>query len=157
MLYIDRGSNMPIYQQIYEQMKRDIISGNLPVESRVISTRVLASELQVGRNSVENAYDQLRLEGYITSIPGSGYIVNKLEFDLIQESPKEQRQSKLLTEHLAVLPDKSNTAFNMASLMKPIFQRSSGGRMWQTFWMNRWHIQCTVAEMGKVILSCASR
>lgn len=31
MLYIDRGSNIPIYQQIYEQMKRDIISGNLPV------------------------------------------------------------------------------------------------------------------------------
>ncbi|AUM94538.1 MULTISPECIES: MocR-like pyridoxine biosynthesis transcription factor PdxR [Clostridium] len=132
MLYIDRGSNIPIYQQIYEQMKRDIISGNLPVESRVISTRVLASELHVGRNSVENAYDQLRLEGYITSIPGSGYIVNKLEFDLIQESPKEQRQSKLLTEHLAVLPDKIKYSFQYGELDETNFPK----KLWRTYVAN---------------------
>ncbi|MEL5898147.1 PLP-dependent aminotransferase family protein, partial [Clostridium sporogenes] len=129
MLYIDRGSNIPIYQQIYEQMKRDIISGNLPVESRIISTRVLASELQVGRNSVENAYDQLRLEGYLTSIPGSGYIVNKLEFDLIQESPKEQRQSKLLREHLAALPDKIKYSFQYGELDETNFPK----KLWRTY------------------------
>lgn len=78
MLYIDRESKIPIYVQIYEHIKRDILSGNMPAESRILSTRVLANELHVGRNSVENPYDQLKLEGYI---------VNMLEFEWIQELP----------------------------------------------------------------------
>ena len=93
MLYIDRDSKTPIYQQIYEQLKRDILTGNIPVNARIISTRALARELQVGRNSVENAYDQLRLEGYITSKPGAGYIVNKLEFDLMEKPAETYRQN----------------------------------------------------------------
>ena len=76
MLKIERGNGFPIYQQIYEQIKADILSGNLPKGFRITSTRTLASELQVGRNSVESAYDQLVLEGYITAVPGSGYTVN---------------------------------------------------------------------------------
>lgn len=39
MLYIDRESKIPIYVQIYEHIKRDILSGNMPVESRISSTR----------------------------------------------------------------------------------------------------------------------
>lgn len=87
MFNIQRDNNVPIYQQIYEQIKYDILLGNLPEGSRLNSIRVLASEIQVSRNSVENAYGQLVLEGYITSSPGSGYIVNKLEFYLNQEIP----------------------------------------------------------------------
>lgn len=91
MLKIERSSGVPIYQQIYEQIKADILSGNLPEGFRMTSTRMLANELRVGRNSVESAYDQLVLEGYIAAIPGSGYTVNRMEFDLYQESPWKER------------------------------------------------------------------
>lgn len=82
MLYINRKSRLPIYQQIYDQLKKDILNGSLPTGSQATSTRALAKELQVGRNSIESAYDQLVLEGYFSSVPGSGYFVNSLQFDL---------------------------------------------------------------------------
>ena len=91
MLKIERGSGVPIYQQIYKQIKADILSGNLPDSFRITSTRMLAKELRVGRNSVESAYEKLVLEGYIAAIPGSGYTVNRMEFDLYQESPWKER------------------------------------------------------------------
>ena len=52
MLYIDSECKIPFYMQIYEHIKRDILSGNMPVETRIPSTRALANELHVGRNSV---------------------------------------------------------------------------------------------------------
>lgn len=98
MLTINRESGTPIYQQIYEQLKCDILANQLPVGARITSTRALAAELQIGRNSVENAYDQLALEGYIKSIPGSGYIVNNLEFNLIPNEVGENIFSQTFTE-----------------------------------------------------------
>lgn len=92
MLKIERNSGIPIYQQIYEQIKADILSGNLPEGFRMTSTRMLADELRVGRNSVESAYDQLVLEGYMSAVPGSGYTVNRMEFDLYQEPPQAERR-----------------------------------------------------------------
>lgn len=82
MLQVDHNSRQPVYQQIYEQIKHDILMGKLPVGTRITSTRVLAKELQIGRNTVENAYAQLVLEGYLTNVPSSGYLVNNLQFDL---------------------------------------------------------------------------
>jgi len=88
MLQVDHRKSQPVYQQIYEQIKHDIITGKLTVGTRITSTRVLAKELQVGRNTVENAYDQLVLEGYIASVPSSGYVVNNMQFYLNQKSEK---------------------------------------------------------------------
>ena len=82
MLQVDHNSRQPIYQQIYEQIKHDILMGKLSVGTKIASTRALAKELQVGRNTVENAYAQLVLEGYLTNVPSSGYVVNNLQFDL---------------------------------------------------------------------------
>lgn len=107
MLKINRKSKLPIYQQIYEQIKNDILSGNIPEGSRITSTRALANELQVGRNSVENAYTQLVLEGYITSIRGSGYLANKLELDLYTDSIQEKSQVKRTSSNQL---DKQSTA-----------------------------------------------
>lgn len=94
MLYICHESRQPIYQQIYEQIKHDILMGKLPVGTRITSTRALARELQIGRNTVENAYAQLVLEGYITSVAGSGYVVNDLQFYLNQKAMERSTTSE---------------------------------------------------------------
>lgn len=86
MLHIEHESQKPIYQQIYEQIKHDILMGNLSIGTRITSTRALARELKIGRNTVENAYAQLVLEGYITSVASSGYVVNNLQFNLNQKA-----------------------------------------------------------------------
>lgn len=79
MITVSRKGSIPIYQQIYEQIRNSILSGSMPENFRLPSIRALAGELRVARNTVESAYGQLVLEGYITSVPGSGCVVNKID------------------------------------------------------------------------------
>lgn len=88
MLHLDPNAKSPFYRQIYEQIKRDILSGLLPGGTRLTSTRTLAKDLQAGRNTVENAYAQLVLEGYVAALPGSGYVVTSLRPDLRADAPE---------------------------------------------------------------------
>lgn len=73
MIVIDNESKVTFYQQIYEQIKEQIISGQIPEGSKLPSTRMLSATLNVSRNTVESAYLQLSSEGYIASKPGSGF------------------------------------------------------------------------------------
>lgn len=75
MIYIDRESRMPLYEQIYQSIKDDILSGRLAGGDKLPATRRLSQDLVVGRNTVENAYQQLLIEGYVTARVGSGYTV----------------------------------------------------------------------------------
>ena len=75
MILLNTDENVPLYQQLYEQIKQRIISGEYREGTRLTSTRKLATELCVGRNTVESAYDQLCAEGYVTSWQGSGFRV----------------------------------------------------------------------------------
>lgn len=134
MIHIDRNSNIPIYHQIYNQIKKDILSGNLSENIRITSIRALASELKVGQNSVKNAYDQLVLEGYITGIPGSCYIVNKIDFDFNQEIsiPKKQITKNISTEHLINSETKVQFDFQYGE----IETRNFPDRLWQKYLIN---------------------
>lgn len=78
MIYLNREKNTPLYEQIYQSFKEDILTGRLPGGARLPATRRLAIDLVVGRNTVENAYQQLLVEGYVSSKVGSGYVVNAL-------------------------------------------------------------------------------
>ncbi|WP_085832011.1 PLP-dependent aminotransferase family protein [Clostridium merdae] len=97
MLQINPASAQPIYQQIYEQIRADILNGSLVEGKRITSTRALAKELQIGRNTVESAYAQLVLEGYLTNQPSSGYVVNSLQFNLNQRVELPRRQQNAVT------------------------------------------------------------
>jgi GntR family transcriptional regulator/MocR family aminotransferase len=61
----------PLHLQIARQIKSAVLSGKLPPQSRVPSSRVLAGELGVSRNTVVTALEQLKAEGYLESTPGS--------------------------------------------------------------------------------------
>ena len=65
----------PVYQQIYRALRRAILSGALPPHTRLSSTRGLAQETGVSRNTVVIAYEQLLAEGYIVGQLGSGTFV----------------------------------------------------------------------------------
>lgn len=79
MIVIDNELGMPIYMQIYEQIKKQIITKEISGGSKLPSIRTLSTTLNVSRNTVETAYQQLGSEGYIVSKPGSGYISLELE------------------------------------------------------------------------------
>ena len=79
MIHLDRKKgSLPLYQQIYQQIKSDILLGYLSPNERILGTRTLAKMLGVSRNTVDRAYMQLTLEGYIGSRQNAGFYVLKL-------------------------------------------------------------------------------
>lgn len=66
---------VPLYQQLYSHLREAILAGRLPSGMKLPSTRALAEELRVARNTVLAAYHQLTDEGYIESVEGSGTFV----------------------------------------------------------------------------------
>lgn len=72
---LDRGLKISLYEQIYEGIKRDILSGRLRAGEKLTSKRRLAEQLGVSLITVENAYAQLIAEGYVRSAEKSGYFV----------------------------------------------------------------------------------
>ena len=67
--------DVPLYQQLYGHLRKAILAGRLSKGMKLPSTRALAEELRVSRNTVLTAYDQLTAEGYIESVEGSGTFV----------------------------------------------------------------------------------
>lgn len=72
---LDKKSGVSLYQQIYEDIRGDILSGRLSEGEKLPSKRALAERLRVSLVTVENAYAQLSDEGYITARERSGYYV----------------------------------------------------------------------------------
>jgi 2-aminoadipate transaminase len=72
---IARDSKMPIYMQIFEQVRRQILSGELLPGYRLPSERKLANSLGVNRTTVLNAYSELKAEGFIGAKVGDGTVV----------------------------------------------------------------------------------
>ena len=75
MIPLDTGSKKPLYEQIYDYIRRNITDGKISRGEKLPSTRLLAGNLQISRSTVESAYEQLLSEGYIESKRGSGYYV----------------------------------------------------------------------------------
>lgn len=78
MLHIDKNSKTPVYEQIYEHFSHEILQGILISGDVLPATRKLAKDLGISRNTVDRAYQQLKIEGYISSTVGSGFTVNDI-------------------------------------------------------------------------------
>ncbi|MBI2331820.1 MAG: PLP-dependent aminotransferase family protein [Chloroflexi bacterium] len=72
---LDHKSNIPLYQQIESYLRKSILSGTLPAETRLPASRQLARDLGVNRTTVENAYSVLEADGLVFSRMGSGTYV----------------------------------------------------------------------------------
>lgn len=70
------GSRLPLYQQLYERIREAILSGALTPGTKLPSTRTLASDLNLSRNTVEVAFMQLEAEGFLIRQVGAGTYVS---------------------------------------------------------------------------------
>ncbi len=73
----DKGKDS-LYEYLYKQIKNDILSYKLSPKEKLPSKRALAKHLNISTITVENAYNQLSAEGYIYSVPKSGFYVNDI-------------------------------------------------------------------------------
>ena len=92
---IDNASDRPVYQQIIDQVKRDIALGRLVQDDKLPTVRQLAGQLAINPNTIGKAYRQLEQEGIIVTKAGAGAFVANLDSNLSRSVRK-----KLVSEEL---------------------------------------------------------
>lgn len=91
----------PLYRQIYEAIRRAILSGDFAPGRKLSSSRALAAELGVSRITVVNAYEQLFAEGYLEGKTGAGtFVAAELPDDLLQTAAQKSPDPAMLSEPL---------------------------------------------------------
>lgn len=78
-IHLQSKSKMPLYEQIYRYIKREIQEGRIASGEKLPSTRALCRHLEVSRSTVEMAYEQLLSEGYIEACACRGYYAARLD------------------------------------------------------------------------------
>jgi GntR family transcriptional regulator len=84
-IVISNSSDLPIYAQIKDQVKEQILSGELIEDEMLPSLRQLAKDLKISVLTTTRAYNELEQEGFITSRQGKGFFVMSSGSDLIRE------------------------------------------------------------------------
>ena len=82
-IVISTTVSMPIYEQIINQIRDAVVSGELKAGDGIPSIRVLAKELAVSVITTKRAYEELEKEGVIESVPGRGFYVCEQKNDLL--------------------------------------------------------------------------
>ena len=84
-IVLSNSSDLPIYEQIKEQVKTQILSGELSENEMLPSLRQLAKDLKISVLTTTRAYHELEEEGFITSRQGKGFFVMPRGSDLLRE------------------------------------------------------------------------
>ena len=94
-LYIDNRSGSPIYDQIYTQIKNQIISGELEADQALPSIRNLAKDLRISVITTTRAYEELEREGFIYTLPAKGCFVAPKNVELLREETLKQIEAHM--------------------------------------------------------------
>lgn len=99
-----QNSTEPIYKQIANQYRDQILSGEMAQGTYLPSIRELAQELKISVITTMKAYEILATEGLVTAVQGKGYLVNAQNLELVRE------------QHLRIIETQLQTALNSAKI-----------------------------------------
>ena len=85
-ILISNANDKPIYEQIYTQIRNQILSGALPPGQALPSIRALAKDLRVSVITTKRAYEELEREGFINTVAGKGCFVAEQNLELAKEN-----------------------------------------------------------------------
>ena len=91
-----QNSGEPIYQQIAEQFKADILAGKYRQGEYLPSIRGLARELKISVITTMKAYEQLEAEGLVTAAQGKGFYVNAQDSEMLREQHMRKVEDSLM-------------------------------------------------------------
>ena len=120
LILIDNKSGLPIYDQIFTQIKGHILGGELKTDEPLPSIRGLAKDLRISVITTKRAYDELERAGYIYTVPGKGSFVAAKNAELIRE------------EHLKKIEEHMNAIRTLA--MGAGVSREVVLQMWELMW-----------------------
>ena len=85
-IILSNSSGKPIYEQIADQVREQILSGALSAGDALPSMRVLAKELRISVITTKRAYEELEREGFLDNVPGKGCFVAPQNRELLREA-----------------------------------------------------------------------
>ncbi len=91
-----QSSSTPIYEQIFDQLKEDILTGKYKDGEYLPSIRGLAQDLKISVITTMKAYEQLQSEGLVTAVQGKGYYVNAQNSEMLKEQHMRKVEESLL-------------------------------------------------------------
>ena len=93
---ISQNSGVPIYQQIADYFRGEVLEGRIGQGEYLPSIRGLAKELKISVITTIKAYEQLESEGLITAVQGKGYYVNAQDTEMLKEQHIRKVEDALL-------------------------------------------------------------
>ena len=131
-IIISNQSELPIYAQIKEQLKEQILNGQIPEGSTLPSIRQLAKEVGVSAITTTRAYSDLEAEGFIATMQGRGSVVLSKDNNLLKEQYllriEEGLTTAIETARVMGLPDQELTEI-FHNLLKTMEQKLSQGTL----------------------------
>jgi len=91
-----QNNGVPIYQQIADQLRADILAGRLKEGDYLPSIRGLAKDLKISVITTMKAYEQLEAEGLVTAAQGKGFYVNAQDSEMLKEQHMRRVEEALL-------------------------------------------------------------
>lgn len=95
-LVISNSSELPIYEQIVEQLKAKILTGELKEGESLPSIRGLAKDLKISVITTKRAYEELERMGYLETVPGKGSFVSSKNKELLKEEILKSIETNLV-------------------------------------------------------------
>ncbi len=94
-IILNNTSMVPIYEQLTDQVKREILSGELRENDILPSVRALSGELRISALTVKKAYDRLEEEGFVVTVHGKGTYVAAADRQLAMEARRKTVEDDL--------------------------------------------------------------
>jgi len=113
-ILISNSSGKPIYEQIADQIKEQIMSGALAAGDALPSMRLLAKELHISVITTKRAYEDLEREGFLETVPGKGCFVAPRNQELLREAQLRKVEDKLAQ----AVDEARKGAFSLAELQE---------------------------------------
>ena len=120
-IIISNSSDEPIYLQIVNQIKEQIIRGELPDSQPLPSIRSLAKELNISVITTKRAYDELEKEGFIITVAGKGSYVAPINNEMLREAKIKMIEDKL-TEAINAAKHLGLTLEELQEMMTLIYE-----------------------------------
>ena len=164
----DPNSNLPITRQLYDKIKEMILDAKLTPKDKLPSTRVLAGELKISRNTVLEVYNKLIAEGYLEARHGSGTIVSD-SITMLQKQIREHTNDNRVKN---ISKEEKLINFRSGVPDLNLFPRKEWGRLYQRLCKDlpssalRYQSPCGVYELREAIsnylyrtrgISCAAQ
>ncbi len=123
-IILNKTSMVPIYEQLVDQIKKEIISGELKDDEMLPSVRTLSGELRISSLTVKKAYDKLEEDGFVVTVHGKGTFVAATDQQLAMEARRKSVEEEMAAsiEKAIALGMSKEEIFEIATIIMEEYQ-----------------------------------